>query len=101
MRVSDSTERRRVGEEASKCGIGSSVRFGFLDVVLPFDHALRSTASYKRISNVLYGPERFTSRMPGRSAFSYMTDFKQTDTHLVYGPYIQLPPGRYRATFGL
>lgn len=102
LRVDEDTRRLLEQVEAhTKCGIGSSVRFGFLDVVLPLDHAQRSTDSDKRISNVLFGPERFTSRMPGRAAFSQTTDFKQTDTHIVYGPYIPLPPGRYRAIFGL
>lgn len=97
----DSRNLLREVEAHTKCGIGSSTRFDFLDVVLPFDHALRSTESRFRVFNVLLGPERFTSRMPSQTAFSHATDFSVTDTHLVYGPYIQLPPGRYRATFGL
>ncbi len=102
LRVDEDTRHLLERIEAhTKCGIGASTRFGFLDVVLPFDHALRSTDRDRRISNVLYSPERFTSRMPGRAAFSHTTDFRQTDTHIVYGPYIQLPPGRFRATFGL
>ena len=84
-----------------RCGIGVSARFPFLDVVLPFDHSLRLTDGLDRVSNVLLGPERFDSRMPRRTPFRHDTDFSVGDTHVIYGPYIRLPPGRFRVTFGL
>ncbi len=88
-------------EATTHCGIGASLRMPYLDVVLPLDQALRSTESLERVHNVLLGPERFTSRMTRRAAFRHDTDFSVTDTHVIYGPYIRLPPGRFRATFGL
>jgi ADP-heptose:LPS heptosyltransferase/SAM-dependent methyltransferase len=102
LRVDEDT--RHLLEEVdavTRCGIGISARFPFLDVVLPFDHSLRLTDGLDRVSNVLLGPERFDSRMPRRTPFRHDTDFSVGDTHVIYGPYIKLPPGRFRATFGL
>ena len=102
LRVDEDT--RHLLEEVDavmRCGIGVSARFPFLDVVLPFDHSLRLTDGLERVSNVLLGPERFDSRMPRRTPFRHDTDFSIGDTHVIYGPYIKLPPGRFRATFGL
>ena len=102
LRVDEDT--RHLLEEVdavTRCGIGIRARFPFLDVVLPFDHSLRLTDALSRINNVLLGPERFDSRMPRRTPFRHDTDFSVGDTHVIYGPYIELPPGRFRATFGL
>lgn len=102
LRVDEDT--RHLLEEVdavTRCGIGIRARFPFLDVVLPFDHSLRVTDELNRINNVLLGPERFDSRMPRRTPFRHDTDFSVGDTHVIYGPYIRLPPGRFRATFGL
>ncbi len=102
LRVDEDT--RHLLEEVdavTRCGIGVRARFPFLDVVLPFDHSLRVTDELSRINNVLLGPERFDSRMPRRTPFRHDTDFSVGDTHVIYGPYIRLPPGRFRATFGL
>ena len=102
LRVDEDT--RHLLEEVdagTRCGIGLSARFPFLDVLLPFDQGARSTDDMERMSNVLLGPERFTSRMPRRTPFRYETDFSVGDTHVIYGPYVMLPLGRFRATFGL
>ena len=102
LRVDEDT--RHLLEEVdagTRCGIGIEARFPFLDVLLPFDQAARSTDGLGQMSNVLLGPERFTSRMPRRAPFRHETDFSVGDTHVIYGPYIKLPPGRFCATFGL
>ena len=39
--------------------------------------------------------------MPKRTPFYHENDFSVTNTHLVFGPYILLPRGRFRAHFGL
>ena len=102
LRVDDDTRHLLQQVDAGmRCGIGSGTRFPFLDIVLPFDHALRSTDSVTRSMNVLLGPERFNSRMPVQTAFWHETDFSVTDTHVIYGPYLALPIGRFRAIFGL
>ncbi|MGI4977819.1 MAG: glycosyltransferase family 9 protein [Janthinobacterium lividum] len=102
LRVDEDT--RHLLEEVdagTRCGIGIAARFPFLDVLLPFDQAARSTAGLNRMTSVLLGPERFSSRMPRRTPFRHETDFSVGDTHVIFGPYIKLPPGRFRATFGL
>ena len=102
LRVDEDTRHLLEQVDAlTRCGIGIRARFPFLDVVLPFDHSLRLTDGLSRVNNVLLGPERFASRMPRRTPFRHDTDFSVGDTHVIYGPYIELPPGRFRATFGL
>src|SRR5260370_38991646 len=39
--------------------------------------------------------------MPRRTLFFQEKDFSVTNTHLVFGPYILLPRGRFRGHFGL
>jgi hypothetical protein len=39
--------------------------------------------------------------MPKRTPFYHENDFSVTNTHLVFGPYVLLPRGRFRAHFGL
>jgi hypothetical protein len=46
-------------------------------------------------------PDHFESCMPKRTPFFHENDFSVTNTHLVFGPYILLPQGRFRAHFGL
>jgi len=82
-------------------GIGAPARYPYLDIVLPFDQTARSTDSVSRSLNVLLGPERFHSRLPVQSSFRHETDFKVTDNFVIFGPYLRLPAGRFRATFGL
>ncbi len=102
LRVDDDTRFLLQHVEATtRCGIGTTTRFPYLDVALPFDQALRRTDNIDRALNVLLGPERFISRMPTQGVFKHETDFSVTDMHLVYGPYIRLRRGRFRATFGL
>ena len=82
---------------ATRCGIGLRARYPFLDIVLPPQFERRESES-RWIS---IEPDRFESRMPKRTAFFHENDFSVTNTHLVFGPYILMPQGRFRAHFGL
>jgi ADP-heptose:LPS heptosyltransferase len=84
-------------EAATRCGIGLRVRYPFLDVVLPPQFERRESEG-RWIS---IEPDRFESCMPRRTPFFHENDFSVTNTHLVFGPYILLPRGRFRAHFGL
>ena len=72
-------------------------RHPFLDIVLApaFEHR-ESEGRWISVE-----PDRFESRMPLRTPFFHENDFSVTDTHLVYGPYLLLPKGRFRAHYGL
>jgi ADP-heptose:LPS heptosyltransferase len=82
---------------ATRCGIGLLARYPFLDIVLP--------PQFERRENegrwISIEPDRFESCMPKRTPFFHENDFSVTNTHLVFGPYILLPQGRFRAHFGL
>ena len=82
---------------ATRCGIGLRARYPFLDIVLPPQFERRESEG-RWIS---IEPDRFESCMPKRTPFYHENDFSVTNTHLVFGPYILLPPGRFRAHFGL
>jgi ADP-heptose:LPS heptosyltransferase len=81
----------------TRCGIGLRARYPFLDVVLPPQFEQRENESRW----IAVHPDRFESRLPLRKPFYHENDFSVTNTHIVYGPYILLPPGRFRAHFGL
>ena len=84
-------------EAATRCGIGLRARYPFLDIVLPPQFERRESAG-RWIS---IEPDRFESCMPKRTPFFHENDFSVTNTHIIFGPYILLPPGRFRAHFGL
>ena len=84
-------------EAATRCGIGLRARYPFLDIVLPPQFERRESEG-RWIS---IEPDRFQSCMPRRTPFFHENDFSITNTHLVFGPYILLPPGRFRVHFGL
>jgi len=84
-------------EAATRCGIGLRARYPFLDIVLP--PAFERRESDGRWISI--EPDRFESRLPRRMPFFHETDFSVTNTHLVFGPYMLLPRGRFRAYFGL
>jgi ADP-heptose:LPS heptosyltransferase len=81
----------------TRCGIGLRARYPFLDIVLPPQFERRESEG-RWIS---IEPDRFESCMPRRTPFFHENDFSVTNTHLVFGPYILLPHGRFRAHFGL
>jgi ADP-heptose:LPS heptosyltransferase len=84
-------------EAATRCGIGLRARYPFLDIVLP--------PQFERRDNedpwISIEPHRFDSLMPIRTPFFHENDFSVSNTHLVFGPYILLPRGSFRAHFGL
>jgi hypothetical protein len=82
---------------ATKCGVGSRARHPYLDIILPPQFERRESDDHW----LLIDPDRFESKMPRRMPLFHENDFSVTNTHLVYGPYIQLPEGRFRAHFGL
>ncbi len=84
-------------EAVTRCGIGLRARYPFLDIVLPPQFERRESEG-RWIS---IEPDRFESCMPIRTPFFHENDFSVTNTHIVFGPYILLPPGRFRAHFGL
>ena len=102
LRLDDDTRYLLKHVDATiRCGIGTSLAMSFLNVMLPFDHALRSIAPTEKSFDVLLGPGRFHSRMPKQKPFRHDSDFSVGDTHVIFGPYIRLPLGRFRVTFGL
>jgi ADP-heptose:LPS heptosyltransferase len=86
-------------EAGTRCGIGLRARHPFLDIVLPPAFERREKESEGRW--ITLDPDRFESRMPVRTPFFHESDFSVTDMHLVYGPYITLPKGTFRAHYGL
>jgi ADP-heptose:LPS heptosyltransferase len=84
-------------DAGTRCGIGLRGRHPFLDIVLPPPFERRESAG-RWISIDI---DRFESRMPVRTPFFHENDFSVTDMHLVYGPYITLPRGTFRAHYGL
>jgi ADP-heptose:LPS heptosyltransferase len=86
----------RVVEAQLRCGIGSRSQFPFLDITLPM-----KGAGEKQQTRWSFPPESFATRMKRVTPFLIETDFSVTDTHMVWGPYVELPEGRYRAIFVL
>src|SRR5271167_2267880 len=84
-------------EAATRCGIGLRTRYPFLDIVLPPQFERRESEGQW----ISIEPDRFQSCMPRRTPFFHENDFSVTNTHLVFGPYILLPCGGFRAHFGL
>ncbi|HZU87768.1 MAG TPA: glycosyltransferase family 9 protein [Stellaceae bacterium] len=84
-------------DAAMRCGIGSRARYPFLDVVLPDQFERRANDN----EIIVLDPDRFESRMPIRKPFFHETDFSGAKGHLIYGPYIDLPSGRFRVSYGL
>ena len=85
----------------TRCGIGTRQNFPYLDVVLPFDHAARWIRNVDRFTDLALGPDRFHSRMPIKKVVQHQTDFRATDMHVIYGPYLRLPMGQFQAIFQL
>jgi hypothetical protein len=98
LRIDDDTRFLLKHIEAGiRCGVGSRARHPFLDIVFPPQFARReSEDKWFRID-----PDRFESQMPTRLPLFHENDFSVTNTHLVFGSYIRLQEGRFRAHFGL
>lgn len=88
-------------DAALRCGIGLPARFPFLDVAMPPEHDNRHQAATLDRSQHFLAVDQFESRMPVRSAFFHETDFRAPKLHMIFGPHITLPLGRFVATFAL
>ena len=82
-------------EARKRIGFGPAVDHPFLDVALPF---LPDTGTKPIHDRRAYGPERFSSRVPGNDLY-LETDFSATNEIIIYGPYVPLPVGDYVVTF--
>jgi ADP-heptose:LPS heptosyltransferase/glycosyltransferase involved in cell wall biosynthesis len=85
-----------------KCGIGTRARHPFLDVVLApqFEQRMQETAGDFGEPRLIR-PDRFQSRMPLQTPLFHETDFSVTNAHVTFGPDLELPAGRFRATWYL
>jgi ADP-heptose:LPS heptosyltransferase len=102
LRVDEDTRHLLALVEAGlRCGIGSATRHPYLDIVLPHNTASNHADGTSWPTKLLLGPEKFRSLMPVQTAFHHETDFSVSNRHLIYGPFMRLPAGRFRATFGL
>ena len=79
-----------------RCGIGVRARHPYLDVIRAAEFEDREERPA-----LLLEPDRFRSRMPVQTPFFHETDFAVSNAHLIFGPYLALPAGRFRASFGL
>jgi ADP-heptose:LPS heptosyltransferase len=102
LRVDDDTRILLALVDARlRCGIGSRRRFPFLDIILPSETSLRSDTSSRAISRWAFSPRDFHTRVKVRTALAIETDFSVTNNHLTWGPYVELPAGRFRVGFDL
>ena len=82
-----------------RCGIGARATLPFLDIALPPEHEQRDrTAPVDRADRFLEA-RLFGSRMPVQTTFEHVTDFRPVEGHVVFGPGVALPTGRFEATF--
>ena len=97
LRVDEDTRPLLRDVEAQlRCGIGSRQTHPYLDITLPREFERRETAQPGG-SGLVIRPDGFHSRMVTQTPFFHEADFSVTNTHLLYGPYCQLPLGRLRA----
>lgn len=80
-----------------RAGLGTRVEFPFLDIFLPID---RSRHGFEAASEQAIGHDAFAAVPPCRRTgyrIAHEPDARRGrgGAHLVYGPYIQLPPGEY------
>jgi ADP-heptose:LPS heptosyltransferase/SAM-dependent methyltransferase len=102
LRVDEDT-RWLLGEVDAylRCGIGAVTRHAFLDVALPPEHPVRDNVAALDRGLAFIAAERFNSRMPARHTFFHESDLRPVEGHLVFGPHVALPVGRFRVTFDL
>ena len=102
LRVDDDTRALLEAVDTDvRCGIGTRTRQPFLDVILPPEHEDRQNPLSERMPDMVLRPDLFHSLMTTKSVFYHETAFAESNRHLIYGPYIQLPRGRLRVTVGL
>ena len=102
LRVDDDTRDllRRVDAEI-KCGIGARSRFPFLDVIMPHQLKYRDDLSGDDNRVVDVDPDRFVTRLGRNEGRIHQSRGRIPTGHFIFGPYLKLPPGRFRANFGL
>ena len=101
LRVDDDTRHLLAHVDAAvRCGIGSKTRYPLLDVALPSEHQQRAIAS-TGLRRWQLDPERFNSGMKTKTAGYHEAPLVSLGRHLIYGPYMSLPLGRFLATFGV
>lgn len=91
---------RRV-EARMKCGVGPRARFPFLDIVLPAQAKFREELAGEDHAAMDIGAERFVSRLGKSAALIRQGRGRIPKGHVVFGPYVHLPPGRFKVTFAL
>jgi ADP-heptose:LPS heptosyltransferase len=84
-----------------RCGIGSRQAFSFLDIGLPAQAKLPNDPVFAGETQAVIPAARFRSRMRRQRAFVHETAFRHARGHMIFGPYLELPHGDFRATFGL
>jgi hypothetical protein len=83
---------------ALKCGVGARWRYPFLDIALPGPEELDAQSVGRGAERLDAGA--FMTRTRQQHPFIYSFDLAALDhNHLVYGPYLALPVGAYKATF--
>lgn len=102
LRVDDDTRDllRRV-DATVKCGIGTRARFPFLDIILPPQAKHRDEPSGDAHLAVDLVPERFVTRLGSNQGRIHQSRGRIAKGHFIFGPYLKLPPGRFRVSFGL
>ncbi len=86
-------------DAALRAGIGTAARFPYLDAALPISSTAQVSPGGP--DSIMLPPGRFHSRMSSPGAFHQTHNYRLTNAHVVFGPQLLLPAGRYRATFGL
>lgn len=102
LRVDDDTRKLLERVDARiKCGIGSRSRFPFLDIALPAQPKIKdqSVADAERVIDI--PANRFLSRRREIQGLIFQAAGRIPKGHIIYGPYVKLPLGRYQVTFNL
>ncbi len=102
LRVDDDTRGLLERVDAKvRCGIGSRARFPYLDIALPPQAKFKDqdAAEAERVIDI--PAERFITRLQHTPALVHQSRGRLAQGHVVWGPYVKLPPGRYKVTFGL
>ena len=88
-------------DAAQRCGIGSRQAFSFLDIALPAQAKQPDDRLFAGETHAVIPADRFHSKMRRQGVYAHETAFRYARGHMIYGPYLELPYGAYRATFGL
>ena len=84
-----------------RCGVGSRQAFDFLDIGLPAQAKQPDDRVFAGETHAIIPTDRFRSRMRRQRAFTHETALGGARGHVIFGPYLELPLGQFRATFAL